>query len=118
MCGWPEHDSTDGVERETHKDTDFVTEALQDLSGNGGEEEVTTTEVHDLETSGLELGDTEDILEVLVQDIKKTVRETPEEEERGDEGDGEDELLSCKETTSDGGGSDGDTAASHCYDCC
>lgn len=114
---WPEHDSTDGVKRKTHKDTDLVTEALQDLSGDGREEEVTTTKVHDLKTGGFELGDTEDILEMLVQDIEKTVRETPEEEQRGDEGDGEDELLSSKETTSDGGGSDGNTAASHCYDC-
>jgi hypothetical protein len=113
----PEHDSTDRVERKTHKDTDLVTEALQDLSGDGREDEVTTTEVHDLETGGLELCDTEDILEMLVQDIEKTVRETPEEEQRGDEGDREDELLSSEEATSDGGSSDGNTAASHCYDC-
>jgi len=70
-----------------------------------------------LKTGGLELCDTEDILEMLVQDIEKTVRETPEEEQGGDEGDGEDELLSCEEATSDGGSSDGNTAASHCYDC-
>jgi hypothetical protein len=69
-----------------------------------------------LETGGLKLCDTKDILEMLVQDIKKTVGETPEEEQRGDEGDGEDELLSSKETTSNGGGNDGNTAASHCYD--
>ena len=118
MGSWPEHDSTDGVQRKTHKNTDLVTETLQDLSGDGREDEVTTTKVHDLKTGGFELCDAEDILEMLVQDIEKTVRETPEEEQRGDEGDGEDELLSSKETTSDGGSSDGNTAASHCYDCC
>lgn len=117
MGSWPEHNSTDGVERETHKDTDLVTKALEDLSSDGREDEVTTTEVHDLETGRLELCDTEDILEMLVQDIEKTVRETPEEEERGDEGNGEDELLASEETTSDGGGCDGNTAACHCYDC-
>jgi len=113
----PEHDSTDRVERKTHQDTDLVAESLEDLSSDGGEDEVTTTEVHDLETRRLELGNAKDILEMLVQDIEKTVRETPEEEERGDEGDGEDELLSSEEATSDGGSSDGDTAACHCYDC-
>jgi len=114
---WPEHNSTDGVERKTHEDTDLVTETLQDLSGDGGENEITASKVHYLKTGGLELCDTEDILEMLVQDIEKTVRETPEEEQGGDEGDGEDELLSCEEATSDGGSSDGNTAASHCYDC-
>jgi hypothetical protein len=38
-----------------------------------------------LETSRLELGDTENILEVLVQHIEETIGETPQEEEGGDE---------------------------------
>jgi len=78
----PEEDGTERVKAETHDDGDLVTLALEDLSGDGREDEVTTTEVHDLETGRLELCDSENILEVLVQDIEKTVRETPEEEER------------------------------------
>lgn len=113
----PEHDRTDRVESQTHEDTDLVTEALQNLSSNGGEQKVTSTEIHDLQTGGFELCNAQDILEVLVQDIEKTVRETPEEEQGGDEGDGEDELLASQETTSEGCSSDGDTAASHFYDC-
>jgi hypothetical protein len=113
----PEHDGTDGVEGKTHQNTDLVTESLENLSSDGGEDEVTTSKVHDLETGGLELCNTENILEMLVQDIEETVRETPEEEERSDEGNGEDELLSRKKPTSDGGGRDGDTAACHFFGC-
>lgn len=43
-----------------------------------------------LTTGGLEDGDLEHILEVLVQDIQETVGETPEEEERSDEDEGPD----------------------------
>lgn len=77
MRSRPEHDGTKGVERETHEDGDLVTLALHDFGGNGREKEVTTTEVDDLETSRLKLGDTKDRLEVLVEDIEKTVGETP-----------------------------------------
>ena len=77
----PQEDSTERVERKTHEDGDLVALALQDFGGDRGEEEVTTTEVHDLKTSGFELGNTEDILEVLVEHVKKTVGETPEEEQ-------------------------------------
>jgi hypothetical protein len=38
-----------------------------------------------LKTSRLSSRDAEDVLEVLVQHIKKTVGETPKEEERGNE---------------------------------
>lgn len=34
----------------------------------------------------MQLGDPKDILEVLVEDIEETVRETPEEKERDDQG--------------------------------
>lgn len=109
----PEEDGAERVEEETHKDGDLVTLALHDLSSNGRVEEVTATEVHDLQTGGLELRDTKDSLEMLVQDIEKAVRETPEEEERGDEGDGVDELAASEVAALDSGSNGGDTAASH-----
>lgn len=88
----PEEDGTQGIEREAHEDSDLVALALHDFSSNGREEQVTTTEVDDLQTGRLELGDVEDGLEMLVEHIEKTVGETPEEEERDDEGEREDEL--------------------------
>lgn len=87
----PEQNSTERVESETHQDGELVAAALEDLSGNGREEEITATKVHDLQASGLELCDAEDGLEMLVEDIEKTVGETPEEEEGDDEGEGVDE---------------------------
>jgi hypothetical protein len=68
----PEHDSTEGVERETHEDSGLVALALEDFGGDRREAEVTTTEVHDLETGRLKLGDVEDDLEVLVEHIEET----------------------------------------------
>jgi hypothetical protein len=85
LCDGPEEDGPERVEAETHDDGELVSAALQHFTGDGGVGKVTDTEVGDLETGGLELGDTEDILEVLVQDVEETVGETPQEEEGGDE---------------------------------
>lgn len=114
MGSRPEEDGTKRVESETHDDGDLVTLALEDLSGNGREDEVTTTEVHDLETGRFELCDSEDILEVLVQDIEKTVRETPEEEERCDKAEREDEPLASQEATLNGGNVHRNSTTTHC----
>jgi len=110
----PEEHGTKRVETKTHDDGDLVTLALEDLSGDGREDEVTTTEVHDLETGRFELCDSEDILEVLVQDIEKTVRETPEEEERSDKAKREDEPLAGQEATLNGGNVHRNSTATHC----
>jgi hypothetical protein len=85
LCDGPEEDGAERVEAETHDDGELVSAALQDFTGDGGVGKVTDTKVGDLETGRLELGDAEDILEVLVEDVEETVRETPQEEERGDE---------------------------------
>jgi len=111
----PEQDSAKRVERKTHQDSLLVTASLKDLSGNGREEEVTTTKVHDLETGGLKTADAENGLEMLVEDIEKTVGETPEEEEGDDEGEGEDEgatfeVAACQLRSSSG------NSASHVED--
>jgi hypothetical protein len=81
----PEENGAERVEAETHDDGELVSPALQHFTGDGGVGKVTDTEVGDLKTGGLELGDTEDILEVLVKDVEETVGETPQEEEGGDE---------------------------------
>jgi len=110
----PEHNRTDAIESETHKDSDFVTLALHNLSCDGGEEEVTTTEVHDLKTGRLEFGDSEDILEMLVKDIEETVGESPEKEERCDQTDRIYQFPSGEVTTLDGLGCDWYTTTCHC----
>lgn len=84
MSSRPEHDGTDGVEREAHQDCDLVTLPFQDLSSHGRVEEVATPKVHDLKACRLELGYAQYSLEVLVEDIEETVGETPEEEEGDD----------------------------------
>jgi hypothetical protein len=85
LCDGPEENGAERVEAETHDDGELVSPALQHFTGDGGVGKVTDTEVGDLKTGGLELGDTEDILEVLVKDVEETVGETPQEEEGGDE---------------------------------
>lgn len=89
----PKHDGAERVERETHKDGELVALPLQNLSSDRGVKKVTTAKVHDLETGRFELCDAKDSLEVLVEDIEKTVRETPQEKEGDDERDRVDELL-------------------------
>lgn len=113
MGSRPEEDCTERVESETHNDRELVALAAKDLSSDRGEEEVTATEVHDLETSRLEPCNTEHILEMLVQDIEKTVRETPEEEEGCNQDQREDQSLSSKEPALHRGGIHGNAAARH-----
>ena len=56
---------------------------------------------------------------MLVEDIEKTVGETPEEEERGDEEDWVGELATSQVTALDGGGADGwNSASCHCDEVC
>lgn len=112
----PEQNSTERVESETHQDSELVTASLENLGGNGREEEVTATKVHDLQASGLELCDAEDGLEMLVEDIEKTVGETPEEEEGDDEGEGVDEGATGKVAACELGSRCGDSTACHCDD--
>ena len=46
MRSRPKHDGTEGVEGEAHQDGDLVALALEDLSRDGGEAQVTAAEVH------------------------------------------------------------------------
>ena len=109
----PEEDSTQGVERKTHKNRDLVTLSLHNIGSNRGEEKVATTEVDDLKTSRLKLSDVENCLEMLVENIEKAVTETPQEEERDDEGEGEDEGFASEESRRKRRGSERNSTASH-----
>lgn len=97
MCCWPEADGSCGVEGQTHQNGDLVTPLFENRSSDWREEEVTATEVHDLKTRALELGDLKDRLEMRVEDIEETVRETPEEEETDDKEQRIDELSAGQE---------------------
>jgi hypothetical protein len=94
----PEKDSTERVKRKTHQNSDLVALSLHDLSSNRGEKEVAATKVDNLKAGGLELGDVEDSLEMLVENIEKAITEAPEEEERDDQGEREDEFFASKES--------------------
>lgn len=109
----PEEDSTQGIERKAHKNGDLVTLSLHNLSSNRGEEKVATTEVDDLKTGRLKLGDLENRLEMLVENIEKAVTETPQEEERDDEGEREDEGFASEESRRKRRSSERKSAASH-----
>lgn len=95
MSDWPEKDSTQGIQSKAHQDGDFVTLALEDFGSNRREAEVATAKVHNLKTGGLETGNAEYCLEMLVEDIEQSVTEAPEEEEGDDQAEWNDELLSC-----------------------
>lgn len=90
----PEEDGTERVEAKTHDDGELVTSSSQDFTGNRGECKVTDTEVGCLKTSGLSFSDVKNISEVGVEDIKETVGETPQEEERGNEDESPDWEMS------------------------
>lgn len=81
----PEKNGAERVKTETHDDGKLVAAALQDFSSNGREGKVTDTKVGSLQAGRLDLGDAENVLEVLVEHIEETVGETPEEEEGGDQ---------------------------------
>lgn len=70
MSDRPEKDGTERVQSETHKDRNLVALALEDFGSDGRKAEITTTKVHDLETSRLKTSDTEHGLEMLVEDIE------------------------------------------------
>jgi hypothetical protein len=77
---YPEEDGPQGVEGKAHEYGDFVAFALHDFCCDGRKEKVAATEVDDLKTGGLELGDVEHGLKVFIQDIEEAITETPEEE--------------------------------------
>lgn len=81
-----------------------------------GEEEVSTTKVHDLETSRFELRDSQDILEVLVENIEQSVGESPEEEERDDQAEREDQGPSREVAACNSRGTEHSTTRHGC--CC
>lgn len=54
---------------------------------------------------------------MLVENIEETVGETPEEEKRGDQSNGEDELAAREITTLNSGGCERDTTADHFCGC-
>jgi hypothetical protein len=51
---------------------------------------------------------------MLVQDIEKTVGETPEKEQRGNQAKREDEPLASEEATLNGGNVHRNSTATHC----
>lgn len=120
VSGRPEEHGADRVECQAHEDGDLVALSLQDFCCDGREGQVTETKVHNLESSTLQLGDAEHRLEVLVKHIEQSVGEAPEEEERGDEEDGIDQLAACEVAALELVGRDGKTAACHFrgYGCC
>jgi hypothetical protein len=65
----PEEDSTQAVKRKPHKNSNLVPLSFHNLSGNRREEQVAATEVNNLKAGRLKLGDIEDSLEMLVEDI-------------------------------------------------
>ncbi len=89
--------SSDRVQGKSHENGYLVALTSHDFCSNGREDEVAATKVHDLQTSTLQLGDAEDILEMLVENVEEAIREAPEEEEGDDEGEGKDESLSLEE---------------------
>lgn len=114
MSDRPEEDGSKRVESETHENRDLVALALENFSGNGRKAEVTTAEVHDLETGRLETRNAENCLEMLVEDIEKTVRETPEEEERDDQAQRVDELLAAEISAGNARDIGWNSTTSHC----
>jgi len=87
--GRPEQDGAQRVEAQAHQDGELVAAPLEHLGGDGREEEVAASEVHDLEPCRLELGDVQHGLEVLVQHVEEAIGESPEEEQRDDQGERE-----------------------------
>ena len=103
MCHRPKEDCTRRVQAQTHQDGELVTLALHDFCCDWRKAEVTTTEIHDLEAGRLETRDAKYILKVLVEHVKKTVRETPEEEERRDHDNRENQGPAGQVATLNGG---------------
>lgn len=66
-----------------------------------------------MKTSRLKLGDVENSLEMLVENIEKSITETPEEEERDDEGEREDERFAPEKSACQRRSRERDAATSH-----
>jgi hypothetical protein len=76
VSGRPEHESANAVQRQSEVHVLLVAKARDEDSDDGGEDDV-DAEVSDLEEGRLEFGDAEGGLKVLVEDIEKSVRESP-----------------------------------------
>lgn len=99
--GGPEHEGTDAVDAETEHEGVAVSEFAKEPTRVCERADEVGTEVGSLETRRLSLGDVQCDLEARVEDIEKTVGETPEEEEECDHGDGNDRLT-CSQLRSTG----------------
>jgi vacuolar-type H+-ATPase subunit I/STV1 len=92
----PEHESTDTVDGETENEGVSVTEAAKEPSGVSQWSNKVRAEVCSLQTRRLSTSDVESDLEARVENIEKTVGESPHEEEDGDQSDGNDGLAGGK----------------------
>jgi hypothetical protein len=92
--GGPEHKCTDAIDAETEHEGVTVTKLAQEPTRVGERTNEVGTEVSSLETRRLSAGDVQSNLEAGVEDIEKTIGETPEEKEECDQGDGDDRLTS------------------------
>ena len=92
----PEHKSTDAVDGETENEGVSVTEAAEEPSRVSQRTDEVSTEVSSLETRRLSTSDVKSDLEARVEDIEKTVGESPHEEEDSDQGDGNNGLADSK----------------------
>ena len=92
--GRPEHEGTNAVDAETKHEGVAVTELAEEPTRVGERTNEVGTEIGSLKTRRLSLGDVQCNLEARVEDIEKTVGETPEEEEECNHGDRNDRLLS------------------------
>ena len=92
----PEHESTDTVDGETEDEGVAVTKSAKEPSRVGQGTDEVGTKVCSLETRRLSSRDVNSDLEARVEDIEKTVGESPHEEEDGDQGDGNDGLADSK----------------------
>lgn len=89
----PEHESTDTVDGETENEGVSVAELAEEPSRVCQRTDEVSTEVSSLETRRLSASDVKSDLEARVEDIEKTVGESPHEEEDSDQGDGNDGLA-------------------------
>jgi hypothetical protein len=96
----PEHKSTDTVDGETEDEGVSVTELAKEPSRVRQRTDEVGTKVSSLETRRLSSSDVKSDLEARVEDIEKTVGESPHEEEDGDQSNGNDGLADRKSRSS------------------
>ncbi|RUS34610.1 hypothetical protein BC938DRAFT_479522 [Jimgerdemannia flammicorona] len=87
-----EQDGANNIERETHENASLVTEPLDQESHREGHDEI-SAEVRYLQERGFQFVNAENILEVLVKDVEKTVGKPPQEEKTSDQNDGHEIAL-------------------------